>query len=418
MKISKLFLFSLLWSCLVTLSVKAQYVTQPLSILEGGPNYFIAVADSNVVWAKGQYNLHKTVNGGQTWQSIPFGSNYYTPRMLYAKDANNLYYKVQYTGPISGGPFPSPDCYLITNGVSSRVSFNTGGAVLTVFDYIYFFDLNNGVLLSGGNLYTTANNGSLWVQVTSGSFTGDPSPVTSFGEFTVSGNNIWVVVSGGRVAKSTNMGLNWIVSGPVGVSFESIAFKDSNNGIARVGTQLKATSDGGLSWNTVSYLGNLRAGKLVNIPGTSNYFCVGSRGQFYSALDGIDFSNDNGNSWIKIGAGTIHSDIGFASPNVYWTGGFDEMHKFSGRILGKTEKRFACEAIEIFPNPGNGFFTIKNRSKEKFAVKVLDAIGNKVLEKEENFSGTTLNLTNRPKGIYLVHISNEKQQIVKKIILQ
>ncbi len=78
------------------------------------------------------------------------------------------------------------------------------------------------------------------------------------------------------------------------------------------------------------------------------------------------------------------------------------------------------EYFEVFPNPFNDFIDIelKNGNSETFYVKIVDIRG-EILQEQEIYSTgsytTRLNVADLPKGMYLVQISNDKGQIVKKI---
>jgi|GEM_PF-1451717 len=85
-----------------------------------------------------------------------------------------------------------------------------------------------------------------------------------------------------------------------------------------------------------------------------------------------------------------------------------------------TEHIEGVEYFEVFPNPFNDFIDIeiKNDNSETFYVKIVDIRG-EILQEQEIYStgsyATRLNVANLPKGIYLVQISNDKGQIIKKI---
>ena len=78
------------------------------------------------------------------------------------------------------------------------------------------------------------------------------------------------------------------------------------------------------------------------------------------------------------------------------------------------------EYFEVFPNPFHDFIDIeiKNHHSETFYVKIVDIRG-EILQEQEIYStgnySTRLNVADLPKGIYLVQISNDNGQIIRKI---
>ena len=69
----------------------------------------------------------------------------------------------------------------------------------------------------------------------------------------------------------------------------------------------------------------------------------------------------------------------------------------------------------IYPNPSNGDFIIYNVSKQ-YAVTIYNLIGQVVFE-ENNKNNSALSVTNLPKGMYLVKITDESHTVFKKIII-
>ncbi|KAA9331759.1 T9SS type A sorting domain-containing protein [Adhaeribacter soli] len=421
MKRKILFLFSFL-----SISVaEAQYIDQPLTTVSSYPISNISVVDENIVWAKlATFGLFKTVDGGQNWQYYGnLGSNYNRPVELFAKDGNTAFYIDTYTGPGGGG---GKSYSMTTDGGATwgQAIFNTGSGTFNTFNYIHFFDPNNGYLHSPQGSYITTNGGALWTNLTSANFTGSQTPVSAASVLTVLNNTMWGLVSGGRMAKSTDKGQNWSVFTPSGINSTSFisatAFTDTNNGILVEGTQLKGTSDGGLTWINIPHTGEFRS-KIAGIPGTSSYI---STGTFWgngpsNNIGGFAFSNDNGYTWMVLDSFNIHSDVGFASSNAGWTGGHYKMHKFIGSALGISGTDFKEGDFLVYPNPGTGIFKIESQVKGNISFKVMNALGKEILKQEmTSLNKLTLDFTNQPKGIYLLQISNEKQQIVKKLVLK
>jgi uncharacterized delta-60 repeat protein len=75
------------------------------------------------------------------------------------------------------------------------------------------------------------------------------------------------------------------------------------------------------------------------------------------------------------------------------------------------------QSISIFPNPGNGLFSIEcpvNISE----LEILNAFGEKCIVITVNSQKETVNLSNQPNGIYFLQLKTEQGVLNKKIILQ
>lgn len=78
--------------------------------------------------------------------------------------------------------------------------------------------------------------------------------------------------------------------------------------------------------------------------------------------------------------------------------------------------------ISLSPNPSDGNFTIINKrnfSGTKTEIEIIDMLGGVVFRQPLSDSGKTeINLTSVPKGIYLLKYSDEKEIVIRKIVLQ
>ena len=77
--------------------------------------------------------------------------------------------------------------------------------------------------------------------------------------------------------------------------------------------------------------------------------------------------------------------------------------------------------FSVYPNPSEGVFTIalSDNSGKPNTVKIYDLSGKNVFE--ETLSGTVqkqLDLSALPKGIYTLHLSSEKSNGVKKLVIR
>lgn len=75
------------------------------------------------------------------------------------------------------------------------------------------------------------------------------------------------------------------------------------------------------------------------------------------------------------------------------------------------------DGISLYPNPSNGEFTVYySNSNKTYAIEIFSMLGQTVFLKE-NIKQSSVPITNLPKGIYLVKITDDSKSINKKIII-
>ncbi len=80
---------------------------------------------------------------------------------------------------------------------------------------------------------------------------------------------------------------------------------------------------------------------------------------------------------------------------------------------------FTNEMVLIYPNPNAGHFNIELKNNvENTLVEVYDLMGKKVFTQNYVSTKFTIDITNQPKGIYLVKMITDNQVLEKKIIYQ
>ncbi len=77
---------------------------------------------------------------------------------------------------------------------------------------------------------------------------------------------------------------------------------------------------------------------------------------------------------------------------------------------------FSKDDIKIYPNPTNGIFTIK--ADDVKSIEITNINGQTTKQLLSDNEDITINLTNKPKGIYLLKITTNKGVSIKKIILK
>jgi hypothetical protein len=106
----------------------------------------------------------------------------------------------------------------------------------------------------------------------------------------------------------------------------------------------------------------------------------------------------------------FHSDVGWRYPG--WSARIS-----CDDIISKAEKSM-LETLKIFPNPSNGIVNIK--SSEGFYTEIfITDISGKVVYCAPSFTGNQLliNLTDKPNGIYLLHLKTKSETLIEKIII-
>ena len=114
-----------------------------------------------------------------------------------------------------------------------------------------------------------------------------------------------------------------------------------------------------------------------------------------------------------------NSTIKFANAKLFYLGSSSDVYKtrtlrsfnFSS-IVATSEQPYAN--ISIFPNPSSESVTITGSGQN--AVVTLYDIAGKLLYKNQNYNGGSIDLSNFPKGVIVVSLLTSKSEIIKKII--
>ena len=348
------------WLAIMLISVfaNAQTWTQQASgftTVSRGIHHLHAV-DSNVVWATAYdgvtptaqiQEFTRTTNGGTTWTAGSIsGVSGYGISMICAIDALTAW--VPAWGPSGGGKILKT-----TDGGLNWVHQPTAGfaAPAGFPNVIYFWNANDGWCQGDPNggyfeMYTTTNGGATWTRVPQANI---PAPIASdeygtTGYYSVQGNTVWFTTNKGRVFKSTNKGLNWTaVSTSITASQMRISFANQSLGLVQENVSpyrvLKST-DGGQSWQSLSYSGLMFTNCFNHVPGTQSTF-VSSGSDLTNQMSGLSYSTDGGNTWTLFPSTDTTQFLGvsFANPRHGWSGAFSKsstnggMWKYSGNLF-------------------------------------------------------------------------------------
>jgi photosystem II stability/assembly factor-like uncharacterized protein len=222
-------------------------------------------------------------------------------------------------------------------------------------------------------IYTTTDAGTTWVRVPEANI---PVPLIGeygvIGSYCVIGDTIWFGTNMGRVYKSIDKGLHWTVAQTTLPSYTKPTFKDEKHGLAidinpAGSAVLSETSDGGITWQKVDFVGPCYNYDIRYIPGTVNmYMSTGAT----SDASGVSYSLDGGHTWIDY-AGMIGIPLlglGFTTGKIGWAGSFNT-DEFTGGIFkhvpGSPEPAFSIDVTG-----GNGFTVIVTNVGDNVATNV------------------------------------------------
>ncbi|RAK69677.1 T9SS type A sorting domain-containing protein [Hymenobacter edaphi] len=436
---------------LVTLAAQAQWVNQPITFANSTMGVVqLDAVNATTAWGlaidpfTGDYELARTTNG-TTWTAgagTSLGTSQFVT-FVSALDANTAW--VSTISQAGGKILKTTDGGATWTTQTTATQF--GGAD-SYPNFVYFFNATEGVALGdpdgatpGMEIYTTTNGGTTWTRATNipaalGTELGALNPSGMTTPPAVFGNSIWFPTTEGRVYYSTNKGLTWSVS-DTGLNDEisAISFASATAGLAVVSTsggaqQVKRTTDGGVTWTTVTYTGTLRGLALDNIPGKTGYVSAGTS-LFGQA--GSSYSFDNGATWTNLETTTEHISLDLVSATEGWTGGINPttfsgtgVNKLSSSVLGNRRDAVLQQALSVYPNPSHdGVFTLNLATSlpQATALRVTDALGREVYRTSLNAtsvraSSAMLDLRQHKAGLYTLELRSDKGVAQQKLVIQ
>lgn len=275
------------------------------------PAIAVDPTNSNIIYAATGTGVHKSTNGGSTWNTmnsgLPSGSiqdlviNPSTPNILYALASGTGVYKSIDSG--ANWSFISPS-------ITSFVSFQALAIDPNNSNTVYV-----GIYGNCGGLWKTTDGGSTWTQ---------HSPNCDITGVAVDSISSAVYAGGNSEYKSTNGGSTWTASSgfSAGGGTGSVTIDPNNHNIIYAGggggSQRGAykSTDGGLTYTYLSsYPGagtNIGNGLLTTDPVRSDTI-------YGSASTGIGIaykSTDGGSTWTNITSG-LPSDSGSGIARLY-----------------------------------------------------------------------------------------------------
>ncbi len=413
----------------------------------------ISYANSNDVWATAYdgsggavtvREFTKSTDGGVTWTAGSINvANTLGIGCISAVSGTTAFVAVfpDVPGASGGGVYKTTDSGVTWNRQNSA-SYN---ATASFADVIHFWDENVGFTVGDPDSpttyegYSTVDGGSTWVRIPAANI---PVPVAGEYFYTrgiyVQGDNVWCGTNKGRIFKSNNRGLNWVVNtvpGPV-ADFQNgqYSFQSATDGILTDdGNNFWRSSDGGMTWIPEIPLSPIRDGKHCFVPGENNVWVVigqdadlAVRGSSYSCDKGVnntdinglgDDSNVDNPTAVSFFNGSNGLAAGFST--TITEGG---IFKYVGTQLASCNSvsttKFSTSGYSIAPNPTNGLVELKGTNINQ--VLVTDMLGKVVSNNTySSLSNVTIDMTSYNTGIYLVKVTNNEGTVsTAKVVKQ
>ncbi len=432
-------------SVLSCIASQAQWTVQNSGFSTNRSVYYHSIVDASNAWCTSYISgstptqdYSVTTNGGSTWTvGTVTGASGLDFSNICAVTANDCWVAM-YDGTNGGGGIfrTSDGGSTWTRQDSAKFMGPTGFP-----NFVHMFSSTRGFCVgdpnpntgngAGFEIYTTTNGGANWVR----------TPVTQIplhqsGEYAytdvyaVNGNSdIWFGTNKGRVFKSTDGGLNWTVSNSGYQLVQAISMKDASYGIIKdsigIGTNIKKTTDGGVTWTPITVSGPMKKWDIEYVPGTADTWISSSNG-IGSKFGGTAYSLDGGQNWTQIDT-VQHTFIEFLDINTGYTGGINQssttggVFKWTGITLGQVLAQAEKGKALIYPNPVSGntnvSFTLEKTAKAE--MNVVNTLGECVFHEDigtlnAGLQEWKLDASAWPAGVYFVTISTEHKRITEK----
>ena len=357
---------------------------------------------------------YRTTDNGNTWNTVNG-----LPPMVEALAING-------TNIFAGGD----GIYLSTNNGSSWSHLTNGlptGISITSFA-ISGTNIFAGVesIVNDYGIYLSTNNGSSWVDVSNG------LPNDKITSLAISGTNIFAGTYSSGIFLSTNNGSNWTAAnGTVfsGDRITALAVKNSNvfaTSSSSGSEGVYMSTNNGSSWtavnNGISYSQYCIFYALA-ISG-SNIFVGGFSGMYGNV---VYLSNDDGSNWNNFSSGLLfnaHNTESLVINDTYifagMGGGTGTVWRRSLSEITGIENINNNKGIVIFPNPAQNEITIqKPITTTNSLISIKNIQGQELIKENINQNTTTtIDISKLENGVYFLNLQNEKENYVKKIVIQ
>ncbi len=352
----------------------------------------------------------KTVDSGNTWIS------------QISNTSQNLQ-KVLFVNSLTGWAVGDSGTILKTsNGGNlwSLQNFNT-------FNYqsICFINIDTGYISgSYGTIIKTTDGGNNWVIKTSN---------TNYAPYyTYFKNNDTGFVGGiyDTILVTTNGGNNWTLKSfePYNGNILSFNFINANIGFGTGINTVVKTTNGGETWTSLQdvlanympslYFTGMNIGYIVGGNWSPDAMPIFMGSVILKTIDG-------GITWdslVNIASSKMLNSIFFTNSNTgFIVGSNGTILKTSNGGETTIQENTKIQNINIYPNPANNNVFIEIPSNfliSKLILTISDINGRQIIEQQISFEKTEVNITNLPKGVYVVKVFNNNNVLVKKLVKQ
>jgi hypothetical protein len=449
----------------ISITLNAQYWSQQNTNMTGATPVgvdVISIVDSNIVWVNGFngsgagrfiQSHARTNDGGATWTAANYsGFGVNVQATVLSGVTYDKAFCVAYDTAAGAASFwgtTDGSTWALVTGV-----MNTG--TTTFADGVKFWDGSKGFcygdpVSSNWDIYTTSDGGTTWNDVPNGSM---PAPLST-SEYGYNGADCASIVAGGfacfltnsgRVVKSSDYGVTWTAT--TTAPFASIPssgkiYASSPNRMiissyisASTSWDWRYTTDGGVTWDTLTPTGPFYEYGMCYVPGSFDMLVATSPDLTNGA--GVAYSNDGGLSWTDYTDALLQPAsaniqclaVGYYNMNIGWVGNYDQASlvnsilKYNNPNGGAGVQTYTLDQndFNIYPNPssGNVNFSVNGPNTEDIHVKVFDLAGNIIFGTTLNVNGvsnSSYDFSLLSKGIYIVNVSSVSEKMNKKLII-
>lgn len=355
----------------------------------------------------------KTTNGGLDWQAfnteIPA-----TFMSIFGIDKDTVY-----TARVS--------LYKSTNSCVSWADYGgLGSSGSTIFD-IHFLSSKTGFIIKSGKLYKTNDYGLNWYKVYDNVYSNGNIIFTSQDTGYVAGGgsadcdpvSCNPPINYGAVIKTTDGGESWQKLNFFNDTLNIISASFINNNFGYCfsnNNTIQKTEDGGLTWLSINtgITGNISGGLFIN----KDIGFIITIGQIYITTNG-------GINWdleYTVSDGGLF-ELGRSNKMVVagGTNGLICVRSLDNITNNKLSEYYISKEVLIYPNPANSYVTIQNKKSQtiQYLLILRDIKGQEVITEKVVFDKAyNMDLNNIKEGIYFLTLTNNKEQVVKKIVIQ
>ena len=318
------------------------------------------IDQNSIVFLGTNKGIYKTEDDGENWLFCNFNNS---STDLSVSISNTIY--------VIGIETPNAALYLSEDTGNTWQMINPGHLpvvrLITFSDSLIFYT-------TGGSIYKSIDRGYTWENVFTSTGLEIFYDIIQKDGLLFGGAIDFILNDLGGVYQSNNQGDSWEQNGLIGYGISSLALDINDNLLA--GSRLNyfgvyQSDDNGLSWN------NLLAEHII----TS--IAVDSYGGIYAGCDsdfgpeGVQFSNDNGISWIPLNSG-LHNNASILKliicPNNYIyasTTNPDYLYRSMNPIVKIDESSTDQFSFALYPNPAKDILNIEI-SNQKSVISTTD----------------------------------------------